>query len=69
MNAMPNADFTPATVTITSDHTEIAYDDATKHTVAEDAESHAIDFVTVNRSTRTVNITRLGIGADRSYSY
>lgn len=57
------------TVTITSDHTEIAYDDTTKHTVAEDDQSHAIDFVTVNRTTRTVNITRLGIGADRSYSY
>lgn len=56
-------------VTITSDHTGIAYDDATKHTVANDALSHAIDFVTVNRDTRTVNITRLGIGEDRGYTY
>ena len=56
-------------VTITSDHTSIAYDDATKHTVANDDLSHAIDFVTVNRATRTVNITRLGIGNDRSYTY
>lgn len=56
-------------VTITSDHTSIAYDDATKHTVAADDQSHAIDFVTINKSTRTVNITRLGIGEDRSYSY
>ena len=56
-------------VTITSDHTGIAYDDATKHTVANDDLSHAIDFVTVNKATRTVNITRLGIGNDRSYSY
>ena len=56
-------------VTITSDHTGIAYDDATKHAVANDALSHAIDFVTINKSTRTVNLTRLGIGADRSYTY
>jgi hypothetical protein len=56
-------------VIITSDHTGIAYDDATKHTLANDDQSHAIDFVTINKSTRTVNITRLGIGNDRSYSY
>ena len=56
-------------VTITSDHTGIAYDDATKHTVANDDQSHAIDFVTINKSTRTVNLTRLGIGSDRSYTY
>ena len=56
-------------VIITSDHTGIAYDDATKHTVANDDQSHAIDFVTINKSTRKVNITRLGIGSDRSYSY
>jgi hypothetical protein len=56
-------------VVITSDHTGIAYDDSTKHTVANDDQSHAIDFVTINKSTRTVNITRLGIGADRSYTY
>lgn len=56
-------------VIITSDHTGIAYDDATKHTIANDDQSHAIDFVTINKATRTVNITRLGIGNDRSYSY
>lgn len=56
-------------VTITSDHTTIAYDDATKHTVANDDQSHAIDFVTINRGTRTVHLTRLGIGEDRSYTY
>lgn len=56
-------------VTITSDHTSIAYDDATKHTVANDDKSHAIDFVTINKTTRSVNITRLGIGEDRSYTY
>lgn len=57
------------TVTITSDHTGISYDSATKHTVGSDDKSHAIDFVTVDRSSRTVNITRLGIGEDRSYNY
>ena len=56
-------------VTISSDNTSIAYDDATKHTVANDDKSHAIDFVTINRKTRTVNLTRLGIGEDRSYTY
>lgn len=56
-------------VTITSDHTGIAYDDATKHTVTNDDKSHAIDFVTINRATRTVNLTRLGMGEDRQYTY
>ena len=56
-------------VVITSDNTGIAYDASTTHTVAEDAQSHAIDFITINRNTRTVNLTRLGIGSDRSYNY
>lgn len=56
-------------VTITSDATNIAYDDATKHPIASDDQSHAIDFVTINKNTRTVNITRLGVGEDRSYTY
>jgi hypothetical protein len=56
-------------VTITSDHTGIAYEDATKHTVASDNKSHAIDFVTINKTTRKVNLTRLGIGEDRIYTY
>ena len=58
-----------AQVTITSDNTSIAYEDATKHTATEDNQSHAIDFVTINKSTRTVSLTRLGIGNDRSYVY
>lgn len=59
-------------VTITSDHTTIAYpigNSPTYHPVQNDDQSHAIDFVTVNKDTRTVNITRLGIGDDRSYTY
>lgn len=64
-----NGDLGFTQVIITSDHTGISYDDATKHTVANDDKSHAIDFATFNKSTRTVNITRLGIGSDRSYTY
>jgi hypothetical protein len=56
-------------VTITSDHTGIAYDDSTKHEVANDDKSHAIDFVTINKSTGEVNLTRLGVGEDRSFQY
>lgn len=62
-------------VTISSDNTSIAYknDDGTvsdtKHAIANDDKSHAIDFVTINKNARTVNLTRLGIGSDRSYTY
>jgi hypothetical protein len=71
----PTTDLGFTQVIITSDHTGIAYenDDGTvsdtKHTPANDDQSHAIDFVTINKTTRTVNITRLGIGSDRSYTY
>lgn len=57
------------TITITSDATSIAYDEDMKHAIASDDQSHAIDFVTINKATRKVNITRLGIGSDRSYTY
>lgn len=62
-------------VTITSDNTSIAYrnddgtDSPTKHPIGNDDLSHAIDFVTINKDTRTVHLTRLGIGEDRSYTY
>ena len=59
-------------ITITSDHTGIAYPLGTSpayHAIANDDKSHAIDFVTINKSTRTVYITRLGIGSDRQYTY
>ena len=56
-------------ITITSDATNIAYDDATKQAIKADDKSHAIDFVTINKQTRTVNLTRLGIGSDRTYTY
>ena len=59
-------------VTITSDHTAIAYpvgQSPTTHPIDSSDKSHAIDFVTVNRDTRTVSITRLGIGEDRGYTY
>jgi hypothetical protein len=62
-------------VTITSDHTAIAYkdddgtDSDTKHPIDESDQSHAIDFVTVNKATGEVYITRLGVGESRSYTY
>jgi hypothetical protein len=68
-------------VTITSDHTVIAYknDDGTTsptyHPVGAHGcgntcvKNHAIDFITINKDKKTVNITRLGIGSDRSYTY
>lgn len=30
---------------------------------------HAVDIVTINRNSRTVSLTRLGVGEDRSFSY
>lgn len=56
------------TITIMSDNTNLSYD-SEKHPLDGSDESHAIDFVTINKNTRTVNITRLGFGADRSYTY
>lgn len=58
------------TVTICSDHTGISRDDdMIRDIYADSAETHAIDFVTINKTERKVNITRLGIGEDREYSY
>ena len=57
------------TVVITSDHTAIAYEDATKHAIDKSDNSHAIDFVTINKTSKEVNITRLGIGNDRRFTY
>lgn len=57
------------TVTIRADATNLCRDENLAHTVANDDQSHAIDFVTINKATRTVNITRLGVGEDRSYTY
>ena len=56
-------------VIISSDATNIAYDDATKHPLDASDQSHCIDFVTINRKSREVKITRLGIGNDRTYQY
>ena len=56
-------------ITITSDHTAIAYDSSTTHAVADDNQSHAIDFVTIDKSSRTVKLTRLGIGVNREFTY
>ena len=55
-------------VTIASDAHSLAADSEVVRTAGTAAE-HVIDFVTVNRSAKTVSLTRLGAGADRSYSY
>ena len=57
------------TVTIRADATNLCRDIDLAHTVANDDKSHAIDFVTINRKTRTVKITRLGIGEDREFTF
>jgi hypothetical protein len=57
------------TVTIRADNTAICRDADLVHDLADDDKSHAIDFVTINRDTRVVNLTRLGIGSDRDYTY
>ena len=55
-------------ITITSDAHSLGADSETVRTVGTQTE-HAIDFVTVNRAAKTVNLTRLGAGADRSCVY
>lgn len=45
------------------------YDDATADRVAGTATETALDIVTINKATKTINMTRLGIGNDRSYTY
>ena len=57
------------TVTVRADATNLCRDRDLAHTVANDDKSHAIDFVTINRKTRTVKITRLGIGEDREFTF
>lgn len=57
------------TVTIRADHTGLCRDTSLIHTVADDDQSHAIDFIVINKTTRTVNLIRLGIGNDRNYTY
>lgn len=56
------------TVSIISDNTAIGYG-GVKHAIDNSDQSHAIDFVTINKGTRTVNLTRLGFGNDRSFTY
>lgn len=55
-------------VTIISDHTNIGYG-GVSHPIDDSDQSHAIDFVIINKDTREVNITRLGFGEDRSFTY
>lgn len=68
-NGDPIAEVLPwKTVTIISDNVSIGYG-GVKHAVDDSDQSHAIDFVTINKSTKTVNITRLGFGNDREFTY
>lgn len=55
-------------ITITSD-ADLSYDENEETRVLGTANEHALDFVTVNRDTKVVSLTRLGAGADRMYSY
>ncbi len=56
------------TVTIMPDNVAIGYG-GVSHPIDNSDQSHAIDFVTINKTTRKVNLTRLGFGEDREYSY
>lgn len=55
-------------VAITSDG-DLAEDEAAEDRIVGSDNEHAVDFVTINRLTRTVFLTRLGAGEDRSFFY
>lgn len=55
-------------ITITSD-ADLSYDESEETRVYGTDNEHAIDFVTINRDTSTVNLVRLGVGADRIFTY
>ena len=62
--------FTVENDTVTFDafmykYTVDADDNVTTGTIQE----HAFDIFTINKATRTVNITRTGLGEDRSFTY
>lgn len=68
-NGDPIAETLPwKTVSIISDNVALGYG-GVKHAIDNSDQSHAIDFVTINKATKTVNLTRLGFGSDRSYTY
>jgi hypothetical protein len=56
------------TVSIISDNVAIGYG-GVKHAIDNSNQSHAIDFITINKTEKKVNLTRLGFGDDREYSY
>ena len=57
-----------AVVTITSD-ADLSYDDTEETRVMGTDTEHAMDFVTINRETGKVQLTRLGVGEDREFTY
>ncbi len=72
--AAPDADDTVTctlpfkTVTVTSD-ANLPYDKSEPIRDPKTGTAHAIDFVTLDMQTKTVYLTRLGVGSDRSYTY
>lgn len=59
------------TITVLSDNTsgDTPYDADIREAAKEEDEQHVITFITVDRATRTVYLTRLGLGSDNSYTY
>lgn len=57
------------TVTITSDADDSYDADITEERDLDGSTGHAIDFVTIDRATKTVYLTRLGCGEDRTFTY
>ncbi len=55
-------------LTITCD-ADLSYDDQEETRIMGTDNEHAMDVVTVNRQTHTVNLTRLGVGRDRMFLY
>ena len=55
-------------LTITSD-ADLSYDESEEKRIIGTANEHALDFVTVNRETNTVTLSRLGVGKDRMFRY
>lgn len=55
-------------ITITSD-ANLSEDETEEARIIGSSNEHAVDFVTINRAARTVSLTRLGAGEDRSFSY
>ncbi len=56
-------------VAVTTCDADLSYDPEEEPRTAGTSAEQAIDLVTLNRRTRTVYLTRLGPGRDRSFTY